>query len=146
MKKPLLCGAILLMAASILPAQTPASSPDSPAPLKQGRSGGPRAAAKVMAEMKTKLSLTDDQVQKITPLLEQRMKDMKALRENKSIGRLEKMQQFRSSTDAYNQKLDTILTPEQRTKQAAFQKEMTEKMKQRRAEKQAAAAAPSATP
>ncbi|MEO6846881.1 MAG: Spy/CpxP family protein refolding chaperone [Chthoniobacterales bacterium] len=101
---------------------------------------------KVVEGMKNELSLTDSQVKQVTPLVEELMKTMNALREDQSLTREQKMEQAKTAGIAYNSKFLAVLTPEQRTKLEGLHKVMMEKMKEHEATVRATQGASSAVP
>lgn len=84
---------------------------------------------KAMKEMTEKLSLSQDQQNKIKPILEETAKTMKENRE-KYKGNMKCMRQARFQTHkASEEKILAVLTPDQQKK---FQEEKKRKMEERR--------------
>lgn len=88
------------------------------ADLMRSRAGSPagdgqrnEAAQRLMA-MKEKLALTDEQMEKLKPILAEEAPKMKALREDKNSTEQDKRKVFRESME----KIAAELTPEQREK------------------------------
>ena len=90
-----------------------------------GRGGGP------MRMMKD-LNLTDAQKAKVKAIMEVSQPKMKALRDNKALADKDRRTQMMKIRKDDMVKINAILTPDQRTKLAAAQKEMREKMKNRK--------------
>ena len=85
-----------------------------------------------LANMASKLNLTDDQKAKIKPILEDEAKQMQSLRDDTSTPRMQKMQKMKSIHDSHSTQINALLTPDQQTKYAEMQKEAMEKMRERR--------------
>ena len=82
-------------------------------------------------ELSAKLKLNDDQKAKITSILEQRRSQMKAIREDTTLSkeqRMAKIMELRKGTD---EQIDAVLTPEQKTQLDQLRKETRAKMKER---------------
>ena len=78
---------------------------------KGGMRGGDHL--KMMTEQ---LGLTDDQVAKIKPIVEDEGKAMKALRDDTSIAQEDKRGKMREIRQAHASQIRTLLTPEQQAK------------------------------
>ena len=89
----------------------------------------------VVAKMSTKLSLTDDQKTKITPIIAERQEKLKALAADTSTPKLQKMKKMKSVYADSDTKINALLTDEQKQKYAQMQEEMREEMKERRGQK-----------
>jgi Spy/CpxP family protein refolding chaperone len=72
--------------------------------------------------MSKSLNLTDDQVAKIRPILQERNKQLKDLRANSSLPQGEARAKAREFRKSARQQIDQILTPEQREKQKAIRR------------------------
>ena len=77
-----------------------------------GRPAGGDEAAQRLAAMKEKLSLTDEQVEKLKPILAEEAPKMRALRDDKNISQEDRRQHLRQSME----RIAAELTPEQREK------------------------------
>ncbi|MCL9968398.1 MAG: hypothetical protein NBV56_03635 [Aquirufa antheringensis] len=73
--------------------------------------------------MTTELSLSKDQVAKVEPLIEARMKKMMELREQ-GMEREEMMAEMKKANDAQAEQFKAILTPEQLEKYKTMQSQM----------------------
>jgi protein CpxP len=102
----------------------------------QGK-GGPRRpnetpeqrAEKVATELQTKLSLTANQKQKVQALELERIRKNEEWRKSDEGDRKGKMEERKTFMKASKDKMDAILTAEQKTKMEAARKEMKDKMK-----------------
>jgi hypothetical protein len=72
--------------------------------------------------MRETLSLTDEQVAKIRPILQNRNKQLKDLRANSSLPQGEARAKAREIRKFARQQIDQILTPEQREKERAMRR------------------------
>ncbi len=87
------------------------------------------------------LKLSDDQKTKLKPILENSMKEMAKIREEKKGDRKALLTSAKERMDATEKEISAILTPEQQTKFAAQRDKMRDKMEDRmkeRAEKRKA--------
>jgi len=83
---------------------------------------------KQLEEMKTELSLTDEQVEKISAIMEEQRTAMEANREENSKDREAQMEERK----AYNEKIKAVLTEEQQTKFDELQEKRREERGNRR--------------
>lgn len=88
---------------------------------QEGPKGGPgwdpaERAKQRLEHMKTALDLTDEQVKKIEDIQASQMEAMKALREDESLTSEQKREKSRQLMDETRQKVDGVLTPEQKAK------------------------------
>ncbi len=114
--------ALLLLSLAPMWAQTAQTgqTPDSNAPNKtySGRKGrhGQKGSRRHMARLAQELNLTQEQRQKLEPIFQQQMQQMRATREDTSLTpeqRRVKMDQLRQSTHS---QINSVLTPEQQEK------------------------------
>ena len=75
-----------------------------------------------LQRMRETLSLTDEQVAKIRPILQNRNKQLKDLRANSSLPQGEARAKAREIRKFARQQIDQILTPEQREKERAMRR------------------------
>lgn len=80
-----------------------------------------------LQRMSKSLNLTDDQVAKIRPILQERNKQLKDLRANSSLPQGEARAKAREIRKSARQQIDQILTPEQREKQKAIRRGVRQK-------------------
>ena len=96
------------------------SDPSATAPTPDGVVG-------IMAE---KLALSDDQKTQITPIIADRQAQLRALREDTSLRRLQRAREAKRIFKESDKKINAILTPDQRKKYAAMEQEMRERAKE----------------
>lgn len=123
MKNLLLSVLMGTFAVSTLPAQTPEATPAATekAKPKAGPGKGEKGKPK-LDKLKTELTLTDDQAQKIQAIMEEQGKAGKSIKEDTALSKeqkMEKMKAHRTETDA---KIKAVLTPEQQAKWAELKK------------------------
>ncbi len=107
---------LFVFAAAIAKAQPPADS-------TRGR--GQRI------DMFKDLNLTKEQQEKVKTIMEKQRTEMETLR-NSSLSREEQRTKMMDMRKKYNDEIEAVLTPEQKEKYKAKQKEMQEQMQQRR--------------
>ncbi|WP_113661556.1 hypothetical protein [Pedobacter nanyangensis] len=88
-------------------------------------------AERAAATMQQKLSLNDEQKSKIKQIELDRIKQHDALREKDEAAMKTKFAARKAEMKAHQDKIDAVLTPEQKTKLAASREEMKGKMKER---------------
>jgi Spy/CpxP family protein refolding chaperone len=89
---------------------------------------------KQLEEMKTELLLTDEQTKKITSIMEEQRKAMEAKREENSETQGDDREARMKERKAYDEKIKTVLTPEQQTKYDELQEKRKEERENRRSE------------
>lgn len=107
---------LFVFAAAIAKAQPPADS---------ARGRGPRV------DMFKDLNLTKDQQDKVKAIQDKQRAEMETIR-NSSLSREEQRTKMMDMRKKYNDEIEAVLTPEQKEKYKAKQKEMQEQMQQRR--------------
>jgi len=75
-----------------------------------------------LERMRKSLNLTDDQVARIRPVLQERNKQLEDLRAQSSLPQGEARAKAREIRKSARQRIDQILTPEQREKQKAMRR------------------------
>ena len=93
-----------------------------------------RTPNEVVADLGTKLSLSDDQKAKIKPIIEERQQKMRALADSGGR-RMKKAREMKSIMKDSDKKIDTILNEDQRKKYAELKDQMREEAKERRQER-----------
>jgi len=88
--------------------------------------------------MATKLNLTPEQQQKITPIVAARQAQMQSIRADTSARPMQRMKKAKAATEEADKQINAILTPDQQTQYAAFEAQMKEQMKERREEQKSA--------
>ena len=130
-----LCSLVLtgLLATGVMLAQEPGSAPEQGAPQADG--GGHRGRGfgdpdQRLAHMTKRYNLTADQQSQIKPLLQDEQQQMQALRSDTSTPREDKHAKMQSIHQASTQKIEAVLTDDQKQKFEADQ----QKFESRRAE------------
>jgi len=112
--KPVLFAAVAL--AGILSLQPKARATETSAaaqPVKEERGG---AIRKRMQKFAMELGLTDEQKQRLQPILREEWTKLKALRDDQSLTRLEKRKKLQAMREELLPQLKGVLTPEQLAK------------------------------
>lgn len=86
----------------------------------------------VVAKLDSKLSLSDDQKAKITPIIADRQQQMKAVAADQSGRRFQKARKMKSIYKESDEKIKAILNDEQKKKYEELEQEKREEMKDRR--------------
>jgi hypothetical protein len=76
-----------------------------------------------MAELSQKLQLTDQQKKDLTPIVRQRDKQIKALKANTSMGKLQKLRKAAEIQENFKNEAAKVLNPDQTKKLEALQAE-----------------------
>ena len=106
-------GALIGLGTIALAGQQPAPGTGQTNPPARMRPATVEARLQRMSE---RLNLTQDQREKIRPLLEDEVKQMKALRDDASLSQADRRAKVREIRQATRQQIDQILTPEQKAK------------------------------
>lgn len=93
---------------------------------RRGQGRGDRLTA--MAEQ---LSLTDEQKEKLKPILEEQSKKMREIFQDSNVSREDRMKKMQELRDATNAKIKPILTKEQQEKWDKMQEQMRQRRQQR---------------
>jgi Spy/CpxP family protein refolding chaperone len=109
------------------PPPPPAGQMQGPPP--GGGRGGMMDPGKRADMLKQNLSLSDDQTSQVKTIFEDSRTKMEALRSNSSLSQDDRRSQMMSLRKAENDKIDAILTPDQKTKYAAYQQQMRDRMR-----------------
>ena len=129
MKKQVISLAVLFVlwaAASHVAAALPqADSGDNQA------NGGRPTPEQVVARLDSKLSLSDDQKAKITPIIADRQEKLKDL-QAESGRRMKKAREAKSIFQDSDKKIEAVLTDDQKQKYEELEKQMREQMEERR--------------
>jgi Spy/CpxP family protein refolding chaperone len=94
-----------------------------------GQRGGMMDPGRRADMLKQNLSLTDDQTAQVKTIFEDSRTKMEALRSNSSLSQDDRRSQMMSIRTTENEKIDAILTPDQKTKYAALQQQMRDRMR-----------------
>jgi Spy/CpxP family protein refolding chaperone len=132
-----LCSLVLtgLLATGVMLAQEPGSAPEQGAPQAEGGMGGHGGHGMMdpdqrLAHMTKRYKLTADQQSQIKPILQDEQQQMQAMRADTSTSREDKHAKMMSMHQENQQKIEAVLTDQQKQKFEADQ----QKMQQRRAE------------
>ncbi|HEV2578245.1 MAG TPA: hypothetical protein VGU25_13640 [Acidobacteriaceae bacterium] len=130
--------AVLACGLSIAAAGAAVAQDQTPPPPPQGQmgppnGGGPRGGmmdpGRRAERMKHELNLTDDQTSQVKTILEDSRTKMEALRSNSSLSQDDRRSQAMSLRKAENDKIEALLTPDQKTKFATMQQQMRDRMR-----------------
>jgi Spy/CpxP family protein refolding chaperone len=130
-----LCSLVLtgLLATGVIFAQEPGSAPEQGAPQADGghhRGRGFGDPDQRLAHMTERYKLTADQQSQIKPLLQDEQQQMQSLRSDTSTSREDRRAKMQSIHQASTQKIEAVLTDDQKQKFEADQ----QKFESRRAE------------
>jgi Spy/CpxP family protein refolding chaperone len=89
----------------------------------------------VVEKLDSKLSLTDDQKAKITPIISDRQQQMRAVATDGSMRRFQKARKMKSIYQDSDKKIKAVLTDDQKKKYEEIEQEMKEQMKERRGQR-----------
>lgn len=140
MKRQVLCSLVLtglLATGGVMFAQEPGSAPEQNAPQAEGGMGGHHRGHGMMdpdkrlAHMTKRYNLTADQQSQIKPILEDEQQQMQSMHGDTSMSRQDKWAKMKSTHDATNQKIEAVLTDQQKQKFDADQKKMEERRSER---------------
>jgi protein CpxP len=129
-----LCSLVLtgLLATGVMLAQEPGSAPEQSAPQAEGGMGGHHGghmmdADQRLAHMTKRYKLTADQQSQIKPILQDEQQQMQGMRSDTSTSRDDKRAKMQSMHQASTQKIEAVLTDEQKQKFEADQQKMQER-------------------
>ena len=131
-----LCSLVLtgLLATGVMLAQEPGSAPEQGAPQAEGGGMGGHRGGRGMdpdqrlAHMTKRYKLTADQQSQIKPILQDEQQQMQGMRSDTSTSRDDKRAKMQSMHQASTQKIEAVLTDEQKQKFEADQQKMQEHM------------------
>ncbi|WP_298269048.1 hypothetical protein [Geobacter sp.] len=103
-------------------------------PGKAGRQGKMQMMdpAQRLQRMTTRLGLSEDQKAKILPILEDEAKELKALRDNTTLTRIQKRDKMREIRDRCHDRIKEVLTPEQQKKVDEMREKARERWERRK--------------
>jgi Spy/CpxP family protein refolding chaperone len=136
MMKRQLCSLVLtgLLATGVMLAQEPGSAPEQGAPQAEGGGMGGHGGRGMMmdpdqrlAHMTKRYKLTADQQSQIKPILQDEQQQMQSMRSDTTSSREDKRAKMQSMHQASTQKIEAVLTDEQRQKYDADQQKMQER-------------------
>ncbi|HWY55658.1 MAG TPA: hypothetical protein VNZ03_14420 [Terriglobales bacterium] len=117
---------LMLLAAGLTLAQP---SQESQAPTPDKRTGMQRGESvdQHLQMLSEKLNLTDDQKEKLKPILQDQMQQMKAVREGGSLSEEQKRAKMKSIHESLHDQINAVLTPEQQSKFKQMRQEQMQK-------------------
>ncbi|HEX5282606.1 MAG TPA: hypothetical protein VFW30_00680 [Bryocella sp.] len=129
--------AVLVCGLSVAAAGAAVAQDQAPPPPPQGQVGPPNGGGarggmdpgRRLERMKHELNLTDDQTSQVKAILEDGRTKMEALRSNSSLSQEDRRSQGMSLRKAENDKIEALLTPDQKTKFATMQEHMRNRMR-----------------
>jgi Spy/CpxP family protein refolding chaperone len=135
MMKRQLCSLVLtgFLATGVMLAQEAGSAPDQNAPQAEGGGMGGHRGGHMMdpdqrlAHMTKRYNLTADQQSQIKPILQDEQQQMQSMHSDTSMSRDDKMAKMKSMHEADNQKIEAVLTGDQKQKFEADQQKMQER-------------------
>jgi periplasmic protein CpxP/Spy len=102
------------------------------AALAFGQAGGGPNPEQRLQKLATELNLSDDQKSQLKPILEEEGSQMKALRDDSSLSRRDRMQKMQTILADSRSKMDPILNDEQKKKLVDMRSEMRQGHRGRR--------------
>jgi periplasmic protein CpxP/Spy len=136
--KMLVRSAVLVCGLSVAAAGAAVAQDQAPPPPPQGQmgpppgGGGPRGMmdpGRRAQMLKEHLSLSDDQTSQVKSIFEDSRTKIEALRSNSSLSQDDRRSQMMSIHKAEQDKIGALLTPDQKTKYAAMQEQMRDRMR-----------------
>ncbi|MCX5635548.1 MAG: hypothetical protein NTW55_06910 [Planctomycetota bacterium] len=113
--------------------------PNAKAKVEKGQPKGPgdmrESINTRMENLSKELNLTKEQQEKIRPIIENEMKEMRIVREDSSLTPEQKREKTKAIRQTTNEAINKILKPEQQKKYAEMQENARQKMAERRAER-----------
>lgn len=127
----LVCGLCIAAGAAMAQDQTaPPPPPPAQAGAQQGGGGrGMMDPGQRSQMMKERLNLSDDQTTQVKAILEDSRTKMEALRSNSSLSQDDRRSQMMTIRKGENDKVEALLTADQKTKYEAMQQEMRGRMR-----------------
>jgi hypothetical protein len=132
-KKEVLCIAGLLALMASLP-QAARAVPQEAASQEQAARKAP-TPDEVVAMLDSKLSLSDDQKAKITPIIADRQQQIRALAADQSMRRFQKARKMKSIFEESDNKIKALLNDQQKQQYSQIEQQMREQAKERRQER-----------
>ena len=127
-------GMLIAALAAVAPAAHATVSSDTAATVQQDRTVPGKAGARKMADprrrllyLATRLDLTEEQQQRILPLLQDEAVQMKALRDDTSLDRKARWAKMKPIRTATIDKVRAVLTPDQQQKFDEMRKQLRER-------------------
>jgi periplasmic protein CpxP/Spy len=120
---------ILVFLAAALTFAQPSQESQAPTPDKHAGMHHEESADQHLAMLSEKLNLTDDQKGKIKPILQDQMRQMKAVHEDSSLSEEQKRAKMKSVHESLHDQINAVLTPEQQAKFKQMRQEQMQKHK-----------------
>jgi len=105
----------------------PSQESHAPAPDKHAGMQHEESADQHLHMLSEKLNLTDDQKEKLKPVLQDQMQQMKAVREDSSLSEVQKRTKMKSIHESLHDQINAVLTPEQQAKFKQMRQEHMQK-------------------
>ena len=131
MKARTISAAVLLALGVTLAAGGPARAGESTMPRSRPHGSDETVQRRValrLQDLAAKLGLTADQKTTVRPILEAEANAMRALRVDTAISPSDQQAEFNAIHEKYREQLQAVLTPDQRTRLDALQKEARAKL------------------
>lgn len=126
----LACGlGIVAMGAAMAQDQAPPPPPSGQMQGPPGGHGGMMDPGRRAEHMKHELGLSNDQTAQVKAILEDSHTKMEAVRSNSSASQEDRHSQMMTIHQAENDKIEALLTPDQKTKYQAMQQHMRDRMR-----------------
>ena len=144
--KPMLVALLAIVATCSVPPTLYASEPGTGTEPETTAGAAPTAAtafpspAEVVSRLQTKLSLSAEQANAITPIVASRQERLKALLSESSARPLKRRRELREIVAESDKQINALLTPEQQKQYAQVEKQLQEEMKQRMRERRSTGA------
>ena len=122
---------VLALFASISQASQAAQSSQEPGASPGRSNGGLPTPEEVVSRLGSKLSISDDQRAKITPLIADRQEKLKGVAADNSLRRMKKARKMKSIFQDSDQKIEAILNDDQRQQYRQIEQAMREQARQR---------------
>lgn len=116
-------------------ATSPSTSQSIPSATVPETRGGWPTSEEAVTRMSNKLNLSDDQKEKITPIIADRQAQMRSLVADTSGGRLQKARRAKSIMSDSDKKIEAVLTKDQKKTYEEMKEEMREQMRSRMQER-----------
>ncbi len=87
---------------------------------------------RMLKRMEANLGLSAEQKEKIRPILQEEIEEMKAIRNDTTLTRTQKREKMQEMRDRYHAKIGEQLTPEQRQKADAMREKAKERWEKRK--------------
>jgi Spy/CpxP family protein refolding chaperone len=136
---------------NLIPLIALAAALSGPAALAADQAPGPNPDRQAQARerfqaMLDELDLSDDQKAQITPILQKEGDDLKALRDDTSLTRMQRMRRARDINQAASKEVRALLTPDQQKKYDEIRAEAREKAREKMKERREAGGGPPPAP